>query len=204
MHVATHIDFGIADRPRKRSVILNRRDWGLAATQNSTRIATIEKAMDLLGTSALFASAAIIIPALTLQLLMNGFQTPEGLWGELLGAFTIAVSGMLLRIYGQLGLRKHIEVDINRGEVRLGYVFGGRKPRRWMRIKQSNISSAFLLRSKEPGKPTRLVLRMKDSNRAVSVFKGPELELRKLLTEIVQMADRHENGSIAVRKQARA
>lgn len=186
MYVATAKLFDVARKKSPKSVTLQRCSWGITITQSSYKIDVAEAMLRILGTTFLCVSSLLILPIIWGLAFAD---SSEGLLGESLAVFTIAASGFALRQFGLLGVRKQLQVDSKRGEVRFGYLRSDRQFRHSICIPQSDILSAFLFRSKSRTLPARLVFRLRSISVPLVVFKGPEFELKPALDEIIDMAN---------------
>lgn len=181
--------FVVSERESKNLVKLERRDWGVTATQSSQQLSTVEIVLRVMGSTLLFAAAIFALPIISGLLFFDSYLQSEGLVAESLAVFTIFASGFALLYFSGIGIRKQIQVDSKRGEIRLGYLVKDRTFRERMCIKQSGILSAFLHRSKSPSAAARLVLRLRNSPKPLVVFKGHETDLKPILNEISGMAN---------------
>ena len=149
-----------------------------------------------LGAGLLIVSAVLILPMAFGLALSESFYQSKGLLNEALAVSTIAASGAALRHFSQLGVRRQLQIDSVEGEVRLGYLDAHRQFREMACFPQSDIQSAFLLRSKSTNKPARLAFRLSSAPHPLVVFKCTEAELIPVLNEITIWANKTSNNRL--------
>ncbi len=189
MLVAATNSFVDSERDSGNGTKLERCDWGVTATQSSQQLSAVEVLLRVMGSTFLFASAIFLLPIVSGFLFFESFSQSEGLMLESLAVFTIFASGSALLYFSRIGIRKQIQVDTKRGEIRLGYLVKDRTFRKRMCIEKSDILSAFLHRSKSQAAATRLVLRLRNTPKPLVVFKGQEIDLKPILNEIFDLAN---------------
>lgn len=202
MLVAATNSFVDSERDSGNGTKLERCDWGVTATQSSQQLSAVEVLLRVMGSTFLFASAIFLLPIVSGFLFFESFSQSEGLMLESLAVFTIFASGSALLYFSRIGIRKQIQVDTKRGEIRLGYLVKDRTFRKRMCIEKSDILSAFLHRSKSQAAATRLVLRLRNTPKPLVVFKGQEIDLKPILHEIFDLAnpDGKSEGPTKVRR----
>lgn len=199
MTIAAAKSFEVIENIPLESIVLRKRGWGLTATQTSRKLDIAETMLKVLGTTLLFIASVLLLPVVWGLAHAEGFYQSEGLLHESLALFTIAASGMALRFFSLIGLRKQLQVDSKRGEIRVGYLQSGRRFREKICISHSDILSAFLIKSKCSTIPARLVFRLQNDQNAVVALKGPEAELKIILNQITDMASRRSHRKIRSR-----
>lgn len=129
----------------------------------------------------------MMIPAAGIVLFLPGMTSPTTgvivVQAAMLFAF-LAV-GFGLHRYADRGFRMKFQVDSARGELRLGTL--NAKDRFCVRtvLKVKDIESVFIVRSKEPGKPAQLRVRMKSGTSTVPLAEGSEHSLVPILERII-------------------
>ncbi|NNL17437.1 MAG: hypothetical protein HKP37_01730 [Boseongicola sp.] len=129
----------------------------------------------------------MMIPAAGIVLFLPGMTSPTNgiiaVQAAMLFAF-LAV-GYGLHRYADRGFRMKFQVDSARGELRLGTL--NAKDRFCVRtvLKVADIESVFIVRSKEPGKPAQLRVRMKSGTSTVPLAEGSERSLVPILERII-------------------
>lgn len=179
--------FDDSRRKSPQSFTLQRCSWGITITHSSFKIKVAEAMLRLLGATFLCVSSLLLI---SIILGLAFADSSEGFLGESLAVFTIAASGFALRQFSLIGLRKQLQVDSKREEVRLGYMRSDRQFHQSICIPQSDIVSAFLFRGKSRAMPACLVFRLRSISAPFVVLKGFESELKPALDEIIGMANR--------------
>jgi len=190
MLVATDSSFATPESEAKTQTKLVRSDWGVTATQTSQQLRAVEILLRVMGSTFLFASSIFVLPIVSGLLVFDNYAQSEGLVLESLAVLTIAASGAALLYFSRVGVRKQIQVDSKRGEIRLGYLVKDGEFREKMCIAQTDLLSAFLNRSKDQSTPARLVFRLHNAPNPVVVFKGQETDLEPILNEVANMVDR--------------
>ena len=129
----------------------------------------------------------MMIPAAGIVLFLPGLTNPTtgvvAVQGAMLFAF-LAV-GFGLHRYADRGFRMKFQVDSARGELRIGTL--NAKDRFCVRtvLKVADIESVFIVRSKQPGKPAQLRVRMKTGTSTVQLAEGSERSLVPVLERII-------------------
>ena len=129
----------------------------------------------------------MMIPAAGIMLFLPGLNSPSTsilvVQGAMLFAF-LAV-GFGLHHYADRGFRLKFQVDSARGELRIGTL--NAKDRFFVRtiLNVPDIESVFIVRSKAPGKPAQLRVRMKSGTATVPLAEGPERSLVPILERII-------------------
>lgn len=129
----------------------------------------------------------MMIPAAGIVLFLPGMTSPStgviAMQAAMLFAF-LAV-GFGIHRYADRGFRMKFQVDSARGELRIGTL--NAKDRFCVRtiLKVAEIESVFIVRSKEPGKPAQLRVRMKTGTHTVPLAEGSEHSLVPILERII-------------------
>ena len=177
--------------PKNLSVL--RYGWGLKLTNNSTITNIIEPFL-MISRTALLALSAILALSLCVQLTTGDLESSQVILNFALIVFSMSACGFLLRQFGLMGVRKQIQVDCRNCEVRIGYLGFDKRFRLHMRIKQSEIESAFLFRGGKSSKPSRLVVRLNSRKAPLSIMSGSEEELSIVLRAMIEMEERSGGG----------
>lgn len=127
--------------------------------------------------AARFVGTLLLIAAASLLVMPDG----AGSGGMKLGALVMfAVFGFFLFRAGQTAAHPELHVDVVAQELRIGYRELRGKFRPGATLAFADVSSVYLLRCKERGRPARLFLRIAGGDDAIEVASGPEQQLEKL------------------------
>lgn len=157
--------------------------WGFNVSERKKR----RKDPSILWEGAIKLVGMMMIPAAGIVLFLPGMTSPTGgviaVQAAMLFAF-VAV-GYSLHRYADKGFRSKFQVDASRGEIRIGTL--NAKDRFFVRtvVKVSSIESVFIVRSKAPGKPAQLRIRLKSGVQTVQLAEGSEHALVPILERII-------------------
>ncbi len=129
----------------------------------------------------------MMIPAAGIILFLPGLQvsTTSVVVVQAAMLFAFLAVGFGLHRYADRGFRTKFQVDSARGELRIGTL--NAKDRFFVRtiLSVTNIESVFIVRSKEPGKPAQLRVRMKTGTTTVPLAEGSERTLVPILERMI-------------------
>ena len=129
----------------------------------------------------------MMIPAAGIVLFLPGINasTNSVVIAQAAMLFAFLAVGFGLHRYADRGFRTKFQVDSARGELRIGTL--NAKDRFFVRtsLKVANIESVFIVRSKEPGKPAQLRVRMKTGTSTVPLAEGSERALVPILERMI-------------------
>ena len=116
------MDAQLPKRNLRKSITMRRRFWGVALTDNSRLSSFLELGVDLLGSLLLIGSGILALLLTSGQFFVEEFQRSDDFLRDALATFTLAVCGFVLRHIGLMGVRREVQLDFQRGEVRIGFL----------------------------------------------------------------------------------
>ncbi|GKY89480.1 hypothetical protein [Sinisalibacter aestuarii] len=140
----------------------------------------------VLASGARFAGTFLLIAAAGLLIVPDG-DASNGLVSMKLAALVMfAVTGILLLNVGAEGDYPELHVDTVAGQIQIGrrHLRGDFDPR--VTLDFADVSSVYLLRSKDHSRPARLFLRIGGGDDAIEVASGREASLDHLRTMLVR------------------
>ena len=178
-------------RKARNSVSIRKRLWGVTVTQSTLQTSFLETVIKVLSALLLLSSSVLalyLVASFAFHDVFRHFYDPLR---DALAVFTITASGFFLRQIGLLGVRKQAELDVQRQEIRIGFLGTDRKFRIQYRIQHKDIVSAFLVRGRNRHSPARLYLRTAPGKRQFAVISGHQNEVEIILGMIVEMRTQH-------------
>ena len=128
----------------------------------------------------------LILPASGIVLFLPGIASSSGgaaVQIAMLGAFGFV--GFALHRYADKGFRKKVQIDGDRGEVRVGTLNAKGNFHERASYKVNDIESFFIVRSKTPSVPSRLKMRMKNGALTIPLLESSERTLVPILERII-------------------
>jgi len=177
MNAFTDIHFGgVSGRKPAAEVLYRDTYWGyviLCDTPSARRARSVEVISMITG-FALIASAVM-------QWIAPGALTSPDLVTFKAGAsVTFVVLGGVLVWFARRGLRYEVQIDRNKREVRAVLRNRRNLSRVIERVGFEDVGSAFIERARSPFAPSRLYMRVRDTQTLIEVATGPEAELQAL------------------------
>ena len=179
---AAEFDLRPASRRTKHTLAVDSAPWGYAIRDAATDSLTGK----LVASSGRFIGAALLMAAAALWVMPDALLTPEVL-GMKLGAMVMfTILGGYIFWVGRTCTPGEFQIDTTLGEVRVGTraVNGGFREKGALTFDE--ISSVFLLRSKECRSRARLFLRVGGGNDALEIATGRQDELERLRDRITR------------------
>ncbi len=179
---AAEFDTSPTARRDKHGLAVDTTPWGYIIRDASTRSIT----GSAVASSGRFFGAILLMAAAGLWVLPDAVLTPEVL-GMKLGAMVMfTILGGYILWAGRTCTPGEYQVDTLRGEVR----FGSRALKGRFREKGvlpfADITSVFLLRSKEQRHTTRLFLRVGEGREALEIATGNQDKLERLRDRLIR------------------
>lgn len=127
-----------------------------------------------------FLGVILLMAALGLWVLPDAAHSPDLLTMKLAAMVMFTVVGGTLFWTGRAARDLEVQVDMLRGEVRIGHrgFRDGFRVSNLLRFDQ--VASVYLLRSKDRSQPTRMFLRLAGQDGAVEIARGPQASLEAL------------------------
>lgn len=148
--------------------------WGFIARQD---LDVFDRVME----AALKVVGLGLVPVGAGLMFVHGSQGVFGLIFADVGLpIAFILIGLALFLHASRGFRKEIQVDALNREVRLGVANAGGSFRCRRSFQARDIDSAFLLRSRQTGRPSVLNLRLRKTPRPIVLLEAPEKALQPI------------------------
>lgn len=146
--------------------------WGFIARQDGRSFeASLETLLKVVGLSLVPIGCAMMF--MIREIPLSGLLLADvGL------PIAFVVIGLALFLHASRGFRREVQVDAENRQVRIGVANSAGSFRCHQTLAAREIDSAFLLRSRTPGRPSSLNLRLRGSSRPMMLLEGAELALQ--------------------------
>ncbi|TYB81288.1 hypothetical protein [Maritimibacter fusiformis] len=179
---AAEFDLRPSARRDKHALAVDNTHWGYSIRDAATKSVTGM----LVASSGRFIGAILLMAAAGLWIMPDALLTPEVL-GMKLGAMVMfTILGGYIFWVGRTCTPGEFQFDTTRNEVRIGTRAVNGAFREKGVLNFGDISSVFLLRSKEQRNATRLFLRVGTGNDALEIATGKQDELERLRDRITR------------------
>lgn len=184
VHPAHDFDLETAQQPGQQAggPVIQEQPWGYIITDGVAGAGF--RAVS--GIAGRFFGAILLMAAAGLWILPDSLYGPEFLTIKLALMVMFSVVGGYSLWAGRHTSHPGFCIDLLRSEVRIGHRDLTGKFRTRTRVAFSEVGSVFLLRSKDPTRPTRLFLRLGSFDAGVEVGSGPREALEALRARLVQ------------------
>lgn len=194
---ATDYDFGseTTGKPAQSGPVLETAHWGYVIRDAAAGMAPNAVAAAV----ARFTGAILLMSAAGLWILPDSVHGSD-LFGMKLAAMVMfSVFGAYLYRAGVAKGHLEYQVDLHRGELRIGRSDLRGAFRLSSRLGFDEIASIYMLRSKDHARPTRLFLRLAGREDAVEVATGPEAALEAIRERLAADLSQHPRQPVEMR-----
>lgn len=179
---AAEFDLRQSARRDKHSLAVDTAPWGYSIRDGATDSLTGK----LVASSGRFVGAILLMAAAGLWVMPDALLTPEVLSMKLGAMVMFTILGGYIFWVGRTCTPGEFQVDTTLGEVRVGTRSVNGVFRERGVLSFDEISSVFLLRSKEQRNAARLFLRVGSGDDALEIATGRQAELERLRDRITR------------------